>query len=211
MVSRQLAGRDIVDERVLDAMREMPRHEFVPAEHRSLAYRDHPINIPCGQTISQPYIVALTLQALGLRGGERVLEIGTGSGYQAALLARLAGEIISVERHEPLAEAVRGRLSDLGFVSVEVLCADGTEPLGRGLFDAIAVSAAAPEIPSALVDQLAEGGRLVVPVGRSEAQRLLCLVKKGEEILTTELTPCRFVPLIGEQGFDDKSRRTTHD
>jgi protein-L-isoaspartate(D-aspartate) O-methyltransferase len=201
MVARQLAQRDIHDERVLHAMRTLPRHEFMASEHRREAYADHPVVIGCKQTISQPYIVALTLASLNLTGAERALEIGTGSGYQTALLARLAGWVVTIERHFPLARNSSHTLRRLGVGGWAIVCADGTRPPMRGGFDAIAVSAAAPEIPQALLDLLAEGGRLVIPVGRGEGQSLLRVEKKGAELLTTTLTACRFVPLIGEQGF----------
>ena len=209
MVELQLGGRGISDPRVLDAFRSVPREEFVPSDLAEFAYRDAPLPIGDGQTISQPYIVAVTVEALGLTGNERVLEIGAGSGYAAAILSRVAKEVFTVERLEPLAEAARERLDRLGYRNVHVLCGDGT--LGwpeHAPFDAIAVAAGGPEIPKALLAQLAPGGRLVIPVGPDEnSQTLVRVTKDGHGQLEEEaLTDVRFVPLIGEQGWPEQER-----
>ena len=204
MVDLQLAGRGISNRLVLGAFRQVPREHFVPPELAGLAYRDAPLPIGEEQTISQPYIVALTVQALRLTGNERVLEIGTGSGYAAAILSRVAKEVFTVERLEALATEARRRLERLGYDTVHVLHGDGT--LGwpaHAPFDAIAVSAGAPEVPKALLEQLAPGGRLVIPVGpEATSQTLVRVTKRGPDDFRQEaLTEVRFVPLIGEQGW----------
>jgi protein-L-isoaspartate(D-aspartate) O-methyltransferase len=209
MVELQLAGRGISDRRVLDAFRAVPREEFLPPELAEFAYRDAPLPIGDEQTISQPYIVAVTVEALALKGHERVLEIGTGSGYAAAVVGRIAKEVFTVERLESLASAARERLDRLGYHNVRVLHGDGT--LGwpeRAPFDAIAVAAGGPEIPKALLAQLAPGGRLVIPVGPDETEQMLVRVtKRGPDDFKEEaLTPVRFVPLIGEQGWPEEER-----
>jgi len=206
MVEQQLAGRGISDIRVLDAFRGVPREAFVPAELAEFAYQDAPLPIGEGQTISQPYIVALTIDALRLRGDERVLEIGTGCGYAAAVLSRLVAEVFTVERREPLATDARERLARLGFHNVKVLHGDGT--LGwpeHAPYDAIAVAAGGPEVPKALLAQLAPGGRLVIPVGPEDMQVLTRVTREGAEKFREEsLTEVRFVPLIGEQGWPEE-------
>jgi len=206
MVDLQLAGRGVADARLLAAFRKVPRHEFVPVGLGEFAYEDAPLPIGSEQTISQPYIVALTIEALGLRGGERVLEIGTGSGYAAAVLSRLVESVFTVERLASLAESARERLARLGYHNVRVLCGDGT--LGwaeHAPYDAIAVAAGGPEIPRALLDQLAPGGRLVMPVGPdTSSQMLMRVTRRGETHFETEpLREVRFVPLIGEQGWPE--------
>jgi protein-L-isoaspartate(D-aspartate) O-methyltransferase len=202
MVERQLRRRGIGDERVLAAMEEVPREAFLPPARRRHAYADSALPIGCQQTISQPWIVAAICQALELRGSERVLEVGTGSGYSAAVLARLAGEVVSVERHAELAATARATLADLGADNVEVLVGDGSRGVPeRAPFDAIAVHAAAPGPPPALLDQLADGGRLVVPIVAESVEILTLLRRRGERLEATDLGPCRFVPLIGEGGF----------
>jgi len=202
MVRTQLYGRGIRDVRVLDAMARVPRHEFVDGRYQDQAYEDHPIPIAEGQTVSQPYIVAITLEALALEPSHVVLEIGTGSGYQTALLAELACHVHSVERHATLARAAEAILSRLGYTNVTVLVGDGSQGLAaHAPFDAIAVSAAAPEIPASLFEQLREGGRLVIPVGPAEAQELQLVRKNEGKPLLTVLEGCRFVPLIGGQGY----------
>ena len=205
MVQLQLAGRGIADPRLLEAFRSVPREDFVPAELTEFAFHDTPLPIGDGQTISQPYIVAMTLAALGLRGGERVLEVGTGSGYAAAVLSRLAKEVYSVERLASLADSARERLARLGYDNVQVLCGDGT--LGwaeHAPYDAIAVAAGGPEVPRALLNQLAPGGRLVIPVGPDESSQVLMRVTRHDAGFHSEpLTEVRFVPLIGEQGWPD--------
>jgi protein-L-isoaspartate(D-aspartate) O-methyltransferase len=202
MVDRQLRTRDITDERVLAAMARVPRELFVPEEQRARAYDDAALPIGEGQTISQPYMVARICEALGLRGAERVLDVGTGSGYQAAVLAELAGEVHTIERHPRLAERARESLDAAGYDRVVVHVGDGT--LGdpdHAPFHAIAVAAAAPELPPTLYDQLEAGGRIVVPVGDRDGQELLLAVKSPEGPATRRSDPCRFVPLVGDEGF----------
>jgi protein-L-isoaspartate(D-aspartate) O-methyltransferase len=202
MVESQLGARGIRDERVLAAMSRVPRHDFVSEQYRDQGYEDHPIPIGEGQTLSQPYIVAIMLEALGLNVTNVVLEIGTGSGYQTALLAELAGQIYSVERHASLAQDAKAILAKLGYSNVSVLLGDGSRGLpDRAPFDAIVVSAAAPRIPHALFEQLREGGRMVVPVGPAHAQDLQLVRKQDGQPVLTKLEGCRFVPLIGEQGY----------
>jgi protein-L-isoaspartate(D-aspartate) O-methyltransferase len=202
MVERQLRRRGISDERVLAAMGEAPRELFVPEEMRRQAYADSALPIDEGQTISQPWIVAAICQALELGGGERVLEVGTGSGYSACVLSLLASEVISVERHEPLARAARQALEALGVSNVEVVVGDGSRGVpDRAPFEAIAVHATAPAAPPALISQLADGGRLVVPIATEGADLLTVLRRRGERIETETIGPCRFVPLVGEEGF----------
>jgi protein-L-isoaspartate(D-aspartate) O-methyltransferase len=202
MVKRQLRARGIHDERVLAAMGAVPREAFVPPGQRSRAYADSALPIGAEQTISQPWIVAAICQALELTGPERVLEIGTGSGYSAAILARLAAEVVSVERHQELAIGAREALGSLGVANVEVIVGDGSRGLPeRAPFDAIAVHAAAPAPPPALLAQLADGGRMVVPVAADSVELLTLLRRRGEALQSTDLGPCRFVPLIGEEGF----------
>jgi protein-L-isoaspartate(D-aspartate) O-methyltransferase len=197
MVRAQLAVRGIRDIRVLDAMRSAPRHEFVPENFRKDAYEDHPLPIGEGQTISQPYIVAAMLQHLGLRAADRVLEIGTGSGYVTALLSLLCAEVYSVERHAQLAAAAEATLGRLGYRNVKIRVGDGS--LGwaeHAPFDAILVSAATPEIPRALFAQLGDGGRMMLPVGPPSSQDLQLIVKVGGQPEVTLLEGCRFVPLV---------------
>lgn len=202
MVESQLRGRGIRDERVLAAMFRVPRHEFVSEEHRDQVYEDHPIPIGEGQTISQPYIVAIMLEALALNPSDIVLEIGTGSGYQTALLSELTRQVYSVERHEALARAARATLARLGFNNVEVFVGDGSRGLpDRAPFDAIVVSAAAPQIPPPLFEQLREGGRMVIPVGPAHAQELQLVRKHEGQPVVTVMEGCRFVPLIGSEGY----------
>ena len=204
MVSSQLRARGVSDERVLDAMARVPRHEFVAEEYREQAYEDHPVPIGEGQTLSQPYIVAIMLEALTLTGSEKVLEVGTGSGYQTALLAGLSREVHSIERHADLARSAQDVLRRLGYRNVNVLVGDGSEGLAdQAPFDAIIVSAAAPRIPPALFEQLREDGRLMVPVGPAHAQELQFVHKQNGHAVVTSLEGCRFVPLIGGQGYPD--------
>jgi len=204
MVREQLRARGIQDGRVLAAMAQVPRHEFVDQEYRDQAYDDHPLPIGEGQTLSQPYIVAIMLEVLSLTGSETVLEIGTGSGYEAALLGKLASRVYSMERHGSLASAAEKILGRLGFHNVTVVVGDGSEGLpDHAPFDGIVVSAAAPRIPKALFDQLGEGGRLVVPVGPAYAQELQLVRKQDGRALVVNLEGCRFVPLIGGQGYPE--------
>jgi protein-L-isoaspartate(D-aspartate) O-methyltransferase len=197
MVNSQLRARGITDERVLAAMERVPRHEFAPERYRDQAYQDHPLPIGEGQTISQPYIVALMLEALELAARDRVLEVGTGSGYVTALLAELTSQVISIERHASLADSARALLAGLGYSNVQVVAGDGTQGYSDAApYDAIIVSAAALTVPPALLAQLAEGGRMIIPVGAEDAQQLrLVRMENGEaKIKFHEL--CRFVPLI---------------
>jgi protein-L-isoaspartate(D-aspartate) O-methyltransferase len=204
MVARQLEDRGIADARVLAALREVPRHSFVSDDLAAAAYEDRALPIGGGQTISQPYVVALMLEALAVQPGDRALEVGAGSGYAAALLARLAREVVAVERDPELCERARGRLAELGVANVELHAADGT--LGwpaRAPFDAILVSAAGPLVPPALEAQLAPGGRLVMPVGARNGQSLVRQVRRADgELDRQELGQVAFVPLVGEQGFE---------
>jgi protein-L-isoaspartate(D-aspartate) O-methyltransferase len=206
MVASQLRSRGIRDQRVLDAMARVPRHEFVAEEYREQAYEDHPIPIGEGQTVSQPYIVAVTLDALSLQPSFKVLEIGTGSGYQTALLAELCREVYSVERHAPLARDAEATLARLGYNNVSVIVGDGSHGLAEmAPFDAIVVSAAAPQIPTPLLEQLREGGRMVIPVGPAQAQELQLVSKQDGRPVVQSLDGCRFVPLIGGRGYSSSS------
>jgi protein-L-isoaspartate(D-aspartate) O-methyltransferase len=202
MVESQLRRRGIHDERVLDAMLRIPRHEFVPTEARSIAYGDHPIPIGEDQTISQPFIIAVALQALCLTGSESVLEVGTGSGYQTALLALLARSVYSIERHSSLATGAETILAQLGLTNVKVLVGDGSQGLRQfAPYGAILVSAAAPRVPVSLVEQLSDNGKMVVPVGPQHAQELqLVRLQDGQPSIEV-LEGCRFVPLIGAEGY----------
>lgn len=203
MVEKQLRRRGIHDERVLAAMGEVPREVFVSPGQRHRAYADSALPIAERQTISQPWIVAAICQALELRGGERVLEVGTGSGYSAAVLSLLATEVVSVERHPALALGAREALASLAITNVELIVGDGSQGVPeRAPFEAIAVHAAAPAAPPALLDQLAEGGRLVVPIVADEETDLLTILRRrGRELASETIGPCRFVPLVGEEGF----------
>lgn len=203
MVRTQLIERGIADERVLDAMISVPRHLFVPDEVRTHAYQDRALPIDEGQTISQPFIVALMAQSLELRGDERVLEIGSGSGYAAAVLSRLAAEVFTIERWPALAQAAEERLRDLGYANVCVFNGDGTNGLPEyAPFDAITVAAAAPWVPQPLREQLADGGRLVIPVGGHDEQLLLRVRRRGAKSVTERLSGVRFVPLIGSHAWE---------
>ena len=202
MVQVQLRERGIRDERVLDAMMRIPRHEFVPEEYKSVAYDDHPVPIAENQTISQPFIIAVSLQALGLQGSESVLEVGAGSGYQTALLAVLAREVYSIERHASLAEGATAILTRLGFNNMRVVVGDGSHGLREHApFDAILVSAAAPNLPRSLFDQLSETGRMVIPVGPPHAQELQLVRRDQGKPTVRVLEGCRFVPLVGAEGY----------
>lgn len=192
-------SRDIHDKRVLDAMRRVPRELFVPQAERHLAYDDRPLPIGEGQTISQPFIVALMTQALKLTGTEKVLELGSGSGYQAAILAELARQVITVERLQNLADTARQTLKKMGYTNVQVYLAEKT--IGwqaKAPYEAIMVTAGAPQIPPKLLEQLTVGGRMVIPVGSMWDQDLLQVTKQKKGFTVNNLTPCRFVPLIGE-------------
>lgn len=202
MVERQLRRRGIADERVLAAMGRVPRELFVPEAFRADAYADRALPIGCGQTISQPFMVATICALLELRGDERVLDVGAGSGYQAAVLDEIAAEVVTIERLPELAAAALASLADAGHESVDVRVGDGSTGVpDRSPFDAIAVAAAAPSVPAALYEQLATGGRLVVPRGARWAQRLVLVVKTDEGPRERVSVPCRFVPLLGDEGF----------
>jgi protein-L-isoaspartate(D-aspartate) O-methyltransferase len=202
MVEWQLRRRGIDDERVLAAMGRVPRELFLPPELREAAYADAALPIGGLQTISQPYMVALICQQLALQGGERVLDVGTGSGYQAAVLAALGTDVVTIERIPELADQARASLAAAGYDGVEVVVGDGTLGMpDRAPFDAIAVAAAAPEMPETLYEQLRPRGRLVVPVGGPVTQRLEVIVRSPEGPAVVHSVPCRFVPLLGEEGF----------
>jgi protein-L-isoaspartate(D-aspartate) O-methyltransferase len=208
MVRTQVESRDVRDPRVLDAMRRVPRHLFVPSASLYAAYEDHPVAIGHGQTISQPYIVAFMTELLELRGPERVLEIGTGSGYQAAILCELAAAVYSVERIPQLAERARAALAQRGYSNVSVRLGDGS--MGwpeEAPFDRILVAAASPEVPSALREQLADNGLIVVPVGDLRgAQDLVIARRTGSTISLRTSIGCRFVPLLGRGAFPEPGR-----
>jgi protein-L-isoaspartate(D-aspartate) O-methyltransferase len=202
MVERQLRRRDITDERVLGAMERVPRERFVPPDLRSRAYDDAALPIGGGQTISQPYMVAAICSALALQGGEQVLDVGTGSGYQAAVLAELAAEVDTIERRPELAEQAGRNLESAGYRDVRVHVGDGSRGLPeRAPFDGIAVAAAAPGLPQTLYEQLKPCGRLAVPVGGRGVQQLEVVVRSPEGPAVVHSVPCRFVPLVGEEGF----------
>lgn len=204
MVEKQLATRDIRDQRVLEAMRIVPRHRFVPSEYRHMAYTDGPLPIGSGQTISQPYIVALMTQLLRLEGDEIVLEVGTGSGYQAAVLAYLAREVHSVERHAELAEHATQVLKALELTNVHVHVNDGSLGLPEfAPYQAVLVTAAAPNVPQTLLDQLDEGGCLVLPVGGRLGQYLERWERRGSKFTSEALVPVAFVPLRGRHGWQE--------
>ncbi len=202
MVEEQIVVRGVSDERVLAAMRKVPRHEFLPEAIRGMAYQDSALPLGEGQTMSQPYMVAVMTELLELRGTERVLEIGTGSGYQAAVLAELCEKVYTVERIKLLADRARMNLDRLGYRSVAIKVYDGTYGWkDMAPFDAILVTAGSPDIPAPLVEQLKEGGRLVIPVGERFDQTLLKVVKSADGMLTERGIPCVFVPLVGNHGW----------
>jgi protein-L-isoaspartate(D-aspartate) O-methyltransferase len=206
MIEKQMRRRGITDPAVLAAMLAVPRHEFVPEEIRSSAYEDAPLPIGGGQTISQPYIVAAMTAALHLRPGDRILEIGTGCGYQAAVLACLAKEVFTIEWRAELASSASARLARLGYPHAHVHCGDGTLGLPEfAPFDAILVAAAAPAIPKPLLAQLAEGGRMILPVGDTEHQELQLIERHGDAFPAKMLEGCRFVPLLGYHGWQEPS------
>jgi protein-L-isoaspartate(D-aspartate) O-methyltransferase len=204
MVERQLAQRGITDERVLQVMRDVPRHQFVPEDLWDMAYRDTPLPIGHGQTISQPYIVAYMTQLLHLTLDDRVLEVGTGSGYQAAILSRLASEVYTIECVAELAQRAERVLQEMGYDNIRLRIGDGGYGWPEAApFDAIIVTAAAPEVPSPLIAQLTEGAPLVAPIGPTGYQDLVRLYKRGDQTQTEYLTPVAFVPLVGEHGWRD--------
>jgi protein-L-isoaspartate(D-aspartate) O-methyltransferase len=197
MVEEQLRARGIRDQRVLEVMGSVPRHEFVPHQSAHHSYKDHPVPIGEGQTISQPYIVALMIEALEIESEDTVLEIGTGTGYQAAVLSRIASRVITVERLRPLAEQAAENFARLGYHNIEVVVGDGSEGLPQfAPFKRMVAAAAAADVPEALLQQLDEGGTLVLPIGDAEAQDLMRIRKRSGKLTAENLGGCRFVPLI---------------
>jgi len=204
MVNEQIVARGIKDERVLAVMRKIHRHEFLPEAIRSMAYNDSALPLGEGQTMSQPYMVALMTELLRLKGAERVLEIGTGSGYQAAVLAELCEKVYTVERIKSLADKTRVQLDRLGYKRVAIKVYDGTYGWKEmAPFDAIIVTAGSPDIPAPLVEQLKVGGRMVIPVGDRYGQQLITVVKTPDGMITERSLPCVFVPLIGNHGWKE--------
>jgi len=204
MVEEQIISRGVRDERVLAAMAKVPRHEFLPETIRGMAYGDHALPLGESQTMSQPYMVALMTELMKLKGFERVLEIGTGSGYQAAVLAELCEKVYTVERIKSLADKARATLDRLGYRSVAIKVYDGTYGWkDMAPFDAIMVTAGSPDIPAPLIEQLKEGGRMVIPVGDRYGQELLTVTKTAEGVVTERSVPCVFVPLIGNHGWKE--------
>ena len=204
MVERQIESRGIRDPLILEAFRSVPREEFLSGEYRDLAYGDHPLPIEAGQTISQPYIVALTIQAAGIRAGDRVLEVGAGSGYAAAVIGCIAGKVVAIERKAELVKVAQERIHRLGYDNVEIVEGDGTK--GRpsdAPFDAIVAAASGSHVPDSWIEQLADGGRIVMPVGDPGRVQKLVKVTKGPagNLITEDLGAVRFVPLIGEEGW----------
>jgi protein-L-isoaspartate(D-aspartate) O-methyltransferase len=209
MVEEQLIPRGISNPRVLEAFRKIERHKFIPEELRSSAYGDFPVPIGDGQTISQPYIVALMSECLDLHGGEKVLEIGTGSGYQTAILAELSKEVYSIERFESLSKHAAIILAELAYTNVRLKVGDGT--LGwpeEAPFERIVVTAASPHIPLPLTEELAEKGKLLLPIGESFSQALTLVEKKGNRLESKAICGCVFVPLVGKYGWRDRSEYT---
>ncbi len=209
MVREQIEGRGIADPKLLEAFVKVPRERFVPEHIRHLTYAHRALPIGLGQTISEPYVVALALSHLPLGPDARVLEIGTGSGYQAALLAELAGHVVTVERHVPLADRARGVLDDLGYENVRVVVRDGSKGYPReGPYNAIVVAAAAPDAPDPLIEQLANGGVLVIPVGDlREGQILYAFTREGYDVRREALASVRFVPLVGRHGYKTEQEK----
>ena len=204
MVKEQIEARGVNDQRVLKAMEKVPRHLFVPGALLDQAYDDTPLTIGHKQTISQPYTVAFMTEALELKGNERVLEVGAGSGYQTAVLAELAKEVFSVERIPELAEQARQRLQEMGYKNVRIIVGDGTLGLkANEPFDAIIVTASGPELPTPFIEQLAEGGRLVIPVGERSSQNMYRVRKQHGEVIKDYLGPFRFVELVGKFGYKE--------
>jgi len=205
MVDAQLRRRGIHDERVLRAMEIVPRHEFVPWQLQREAYHDSPVPIGEGQTISQPYIVAHMLEALRLSPGDRVLEVGTGTGYEAAVISRIVQEVYTIERFASLAESAKKIFDRLGYTNIHVVIGDGSRGYAHAApYDAIIVAAAAPRVPDALVKQLKDGGRAIVPVGEADLQQLSLVSKNDGAIQRKTLDACRFVPLVGEEGYAER-------
>lgn len=205
MVEEQLRRRGIRDERVLEAMLSVPRHEFVPSAYLGMAYDDRPVPIGASQTISQPYIVAAMTEAAQVEPGDTALEVGTGTGYQAGVLAHLGAKVYTIERNARHADAARARLARLGYTGIEVICGDGSEgyPVASP-YQVILVTAAAPEVPPTLVSQLADDGRMVIPVGNRYQQTLQLIVKHRKETFTRMLDACQFVLLVGKYGWPEE-------
>jgi protein-L-isoaspartate(D-aspartate) O-methyltransferase len=206
MVDRQLRRRGITDQHILDAFLTVPREKFISEEHGHLAYGDHPLPIEAGQTISQPYIVALMIEAAGIKAGDKVLEVGAGSGYAAAIIGQIARRVIAIERQHELVEIARKRISGLGYDNVEIVEGDGTKGLpGEAPFDAILAAASGTHVPKALLEQLADGGCIVMPLGGPGwTQQLVKVTKRpGGALERQDLGGVRFVPLIGEEGWKD--------
>jgi len=206
MIQRQLMPRGINDNKVIAAFRKVPRHEFIAKGSINISYADHPVSIGCNQTISQPYMVALMTQVLDLKGQERILEIGTGSGYQTAILAEICKEIYSIERFEELATKARETLDKLGYNNIEIKIGDGTQGWRESSpFDRIIVTAAAPDIPKNLIDQLENNGKMVIPIGGRLSQMLTLIEKHEGQISTKDICSCVFVPLLGRYGWNEGS------
>jgi protein-L-isoaspartate(D-aspartate) O-methyltransferase len=206
MVERQIESRGIREPTILEAFRSVPREQFLADEYRDIAYGDHPIPIEAGQTISQPYIVALMIQAAGIRAGDRVLEVGAGSGYAAAVMSRIAGNVIAIERQAELVAVAQGRMQRLGYDNVRIVEGDGTRGWpGEAPYDSILAAASGSHVPPAWVEQLGDGGRIVMPVGDPGWVQKLVKVTKGPagKLITEDLGAVRFVPLIGEEGWSD--------
>jgi len=204
MVTQQIMRRGVVTPRVIEAFRKVPRHLFVPEEFWSHSYNDHPLPIGEGQTISQPYMVALMTDLLDLKEDEKALEIGTGSGYQAAILAELAKEVYTIERHKVLAERAEKLLKDLKYLNVKVLVGDGTKGWEEfSPYQKIIVTASAPNVPQPLFEQLDETGKLVIPIGGRWSQDLILIEKRKGKMIKRSICGCVFVPLIGEYGYGD--------
>lgn len=209
MVDRQLKRRGITDQRILDAFLSVPREAFVSNQYARQAYGDHPLPIEAGQTISQPYIVALMIQAAGIEGGDKVLEVGAGSGYAAAVISRIAARVIAIERQHELVEVATERLKRLGYENVEIVEGDGTTGCSREApFDAILAAASGKHVPKTLIEQLSEGGNVVMPVGNPGwVQQLVKVTKRADgSVEQQNLGDVRFVPLIGEEGWKDGRR-----
>lgn len=210
MVTKQLIARGITSAKVLEAMRNVPRHFFVDSGLADQAYSDNPMTIGFGQTISQPYIVALSCQSLRLAGDEKIMEVGSGCGYQTAILAMLGKKVYTIERIRELGFMARKNLKNLGYRNIVIRIGDGTYGWREAApFDAIVVAAGCPEIPAPLLDQLAEGGRMVLPVGNEEGQNLVCITRKGGKPSVEDLGPCRFVKLVGRYGWKEKGPNFT--
>jgi len=210
MVER-LRAQGIRDERVLEIMNKVPRHQFIREEYWDQAYANHPLPIEEGQTISQPYIVALMTEALELKGTERILEIGTGSGYQTAILAELAAEVYTIERSRLLLEQARARLNAAGYKNIRFKLGDGTVGWEEfAPYDAIIATGAVPKVPNSFLRQLKDRGRLVLPVGDRQVQKLLKICRRGDETIEDELCYCSFLPLIGAEGWPEEERAQNH-